>query len=102
MLTMRINATSLKNHLGRYLASSIREPVIIEKSGRASAVLISFERFEKLSQYEDFYWSMQAAQAEKGGYLGIKETANRLQKYAQRSGISIEDENETTRHHKTS
>jgi prevent-host-death family protein len=99
---MRINATSFKNHLGRYLEFSVREPVIVEKAGRASAVLISFEEFEKLSQYEDFYWSMQAAQSEKGGYLGVKETAKRLQKYAQRAGISVDDENETIGHHETS
>lgn len=96
---MRIPATSFKNHLGQYLETSIREPVIVERSGRASAVLISFEVFEKLSQYEDFYWSMQAAQAEKGGYLGTKETSIRLEKYAKRAGISIEDENETVGHH---
>jgi len=91
---MHINATSFKNHLGRYLEFSIKEPVIVEKAGRASAVLISFEEFEKFSQYEDFYWSMRAAQAEKGGYLGTKKTASRLQKYAKRAGIdSIEDEN---------
>ena len=96
---MRINATSFKNNLGHYLASSIKEPVIVEKAGRASAVLISFEEFEKLSQYEDFYWSMQAAQAEKGGYLGVQETAKQLQKYAQRAGIQVEDE--TTGHNKT-
>lgn len=55
---MRINATSFKNNLGRFLEFSNKEPVIIEKSGRASAILISFEEFEKLSQCEDFYWSM--------------------------------------------
>lgn len=89
---MRINATSLKNHLGKYLESSIKEPVIVEKSGRPSAVLISYDEFEKLSQYEDFYWSMLASQAEKGGYLGVEETANRLNKYAKRAGVNLEDE----------
>jgi prevent-host-death family protein len=99
---MRTNATDFKNHLGRYLEASVKEPVVIEKSGRASAVLVSFEGFEKLSQYEDFYWSMQAAQAEKEGYLGTDETANRLQKYAQRAGISKDDEAETTGHNEAS
>jgi antitoxin Phd len=95
---MRINATNFKNHLGHYLESSIKEPVIVEKSGRPSAVLISFDMFEKLSQYEDFYWGILAIQAEKEGYLSTEETANRLQKYAQQAGIIIE--NEITRHHK--
>ena len=39
---LRVNATNFKNHLGRYLEYAIREPVIVEKSGRASAVLVSF------------------------------------------------------------
>lgn len=89
---MRINATSLKNHLGRYLQSSIKEPIIVEKSGHPSAVLISYDEFNKLSQYEDFYWSMLATQAEKEGYLGVKETAKRLKKHAQRAGVNLEDE----------
>ena len=96
---MRTNATSLKNHLGKYLQSSIKEPVIIEKSGHPSAVLISYDEFEKLSLYEDFYWSMLAAQAEKEGYLGIEETNSRIKKYAKRAGVNVE--NETTGHNET-
>lgn len=97
---MRINATSFKNNLGRFLESSIREPVIVEKSGRASAVLISFDKFEKLSQYEDFYWSMKAEQAAKEGFLGVEETERRLREYAQRAGI--EDETKAVGHNKAS
>jgi len=97
---MHINATSFKNNLGRYIEACMKTPVIVEKSGRPSAVLISYDEFEKLSQYEDIYWGMLASRAEKGGYLGVKETANRLQKYAKRAGININDD-ETTGHHKT-
>ena len=95
---MRINATSFKNHLGRYIESAIKEPVIVEKAGRASAVLISFDEFEKLSQYEDFYWSIKADFAEKEGFLGVDKTTKQLQKYANRAGISMDGENETIRH----
>jgi antitoxin Phd len=97
---MRVNATMFKNNLGRYLESSISEPVIVEKSGRASAVLVSFDTFEKLSVYEDFYWSIMANQAEKEGYLGAEETAVRLRKYAEKAGI--EGDNETTGHNEAS
>ena len=93
---LRVNATNFKNHLGRYLEYAIREPVIVEKSGRASAVLVSFNDFEKLFQYEDFYWSTQASLAEKEGYLGADESSNRLIKYAKQAGIGIENEDETT------
>lgn len=96
---MHINATSFKNHLGKYIECAIKEPVIVEKSGRPSAVLISFDEFAKLSQYEDFYWSMYAAEAETSGYLGAEETHNRLKAYAKRAGMSTENGDETTRHH---
>ena len=84
---MRVNATRFKNNLGQYLESSIKEPVIVEKSGRDCAVLVSFETFEKLSHYEDFYWGRLAAQAESEGYLGTDETAKKLAEYAKRAGV---------------
>jgi antitoxin Phd len=93
---MRTTATDLKNHLGRYLETAIEEPVIVEKSGRPSAVLVSFSKFEKLSQYEDFYWGEMAKRAETSGYLGVEETANWLQKGAKRAGIRVADGNEET------
>lgn len=96
---MRINATSFKNHLGKYLESAIKEAVIVEKSGRPSAVLISYDEFEKFSQYEDFYWSKVAEQAEQEGYLGVNKTAERLKKYAQQAGIT---EDETIGHNEAS
>ena len=89
---MRTNATSFKNNLGQYLESSIKEPVIVEKSGRPSAVLISFEEFERLSEYEDLYWGRLAQESSKEGYLGVDETSKRLKVLAKRAGIEIEDE----------
>lgn len=110
---MRVNATKFKNNLGQYLESAIREPVIVEKSGRDSAVLISFHTFEKYSEYEDFYWGSLASQAEKEGYLGTTETAKRLQEYTKKAGIKVENaeqeqnagqcsEKEATGHHSSS
>jgi hypothetical protein len=42
------------------------------------------------------YTGMRLLLKENGGYLGAEETANRLQKYAERAGIKTEDE--TTGH----
>ena len=32
---MHVSATHLKNNLGQYLEAAVREPVIVDKSGRA-------------------------------------------------------------------
>lgn len=92
---MHTNATDFKNHLGKYIAACNKAPVIVEKSGQPSAVLISYEEYEKLSQYEEMYWGHLAAKAEKEGYLGVKQTASRLKKLAERAGIKIKNDDET-------
>jgi prevent-host-death family protein len=40
---MKINASNFKNHLGKYLEAAKKKPVIVEKSGCPSAVLISYD-----------------------------------------------------------
>lgn len=76
---MHISATDLKNKLGEYLEASIREPVIVEKSGRPSAVVISYQEFKRLLELEDKIWAMRALEAEKHGYLGPEATKKFLQ-----------------------
>ena len=88
---MNITATELKNHLGKYLGQSIKEPIIVEKSGRPSAVVLSYEEFERLTECEDRYWIMLAKKAESDGYLGIEETEKRFKKYAKRAGLDEAD-----------
>jgi prevent-host-death family protein len=87
-----VNATKFKTNLGSFLEEAIKEPVIVTKSGRPSAVLISFETFERLSEYEDQHWLALANAARKEGFLGVKETQKRLDKYAKRAGISSDEE----------
>lgn len=89
---MITNATDLKNNLGKYLENAIREPVIVLKSGRESAVLISIELFEKLSEYEDLFWLNQARIAKEEGFLGVRKTTKRLHEMAKRAGIDTEDD----------
>jgi len=84
---MNITATELKNHLGKYLGQSVKEPVIVEKSGRPSAVVLSYEEFERLTECEDHYWAMLAKKAETSGYLSTEETEKKLKEYAKRAGV---------------
>lgn len=67
-------ATDIKNRFGEYLQSAIREPVLIEKTGKPVAVLMSLDDYERLSALEDAYWIMKAREAEAEGYLGVAAT----------------------------
>ena len=64
------DATDVKNHFGQYLQSALREPVMVRKSGREVAVILSVEDYQRLAALEDRWWALQAAEAEKEGYLG--------------------------------
>lgn len=88
---MKTNATQFKNHFGEYMQKVYQEPVIVEKSGKPSAVLISYDTFLRLSNLEDFYWGMRAEQAAKEGFLGPAESERKLREYAKKAGISIDD-----------
>jgi len=67
-------STDVKNHFGEYLEISITEPIVIQKTGRSVAVIMSISDYERLKALEDKYWANQADQAEKKGYLGRKDS----------------------------
>lgn len=75
---MHISATELKNKLGQYLEAAVREPVIVEKSGRPASVVISYQEFQRFLELEDKLWGMRALQAKKEGYLGTEKSAKLL------------------------
>ena len=59
---MRITATDLNKRPGTYLERALMEPVLVEKIGRPSVVIISYDRFLEL---EDAYWGELALESEK-------------------------------------
>jgi len=71
---MKIAATEVKNHFGEYLEEALSEPVVIEKTGRPVAVMLSMKEYERLIALEDAYWAVKALKAEKTGYIGQKES----------------------------
>lgn len=71
---MQVTATEFKTHMGIYLEAVIQHPIVILKSGREKAVLLSTERYEELQAMEDMYWLERATKAEKNGYLGAEKT----------------------------
>lgn len=70
-----VTATELKNRLGRYLETAQREPVLVEKSGRESSVMLSKERYDALLAVEDTLWDLRAQLAEREGFVGPAKTA---------------------------
>ena len=62
---MNVQATKLKTRLGKYLDAAIKGPVFVEKNGRNTAVIISFEEYNHLLELEDFYWGIKALESEK-------------------------------------
>ena len=47
--TVKTSATAFKQHVGRYLDVARTRPVIIERQGRPTAVLLSVEEYEALN-----------------------------------------------------
>ncbi len=71
---LNVTATELKNRLGQYLDASQSEPVMVEKSGRDSHVMLSRKRYDELTENEDKYWDLKAMLAEQEGFLSEEET----------------------------
>lgn len=73
---MRIeSATNAKNHFGEIMDAALREPVLIQRSGRNAVVMLSVEEYEILEILSDRYWGDRAKEAEKEGSIGVEETA---------------------------
>lgn len=72
---MKATATELNKHPGKYINQAMREPVIVERSGRPVAVMVSFERYMQL---EDAYWGELATAADREESLDSDVTANFL------------------------
>jgi prevent-host-death family protein len=75
-----VTASELKNRLGEYLDASRTEPIIITKSGREVAALVSIDLYQHLLALEDFIWGWNAEIAAAEGSLGVEETARFMAK----------------------
>jgi prevent-host-death family protein len=86
---MRVKATELKTRLGRYLDAAAREPVIIEKSGRDTVVMLAYADYERLQAMEDAYWGERALAAEKLDEW-VENPMEALAKLAKEKGVQID------------
>ncbi|MDO9509225.1 MAG: type II toxin-antitoxin system Phd/YefM family antitoxin [Thermovirgaceae bacterium] len=72
------SATEAKQNFGRILEESLVEPVVIKRSGRVSAVLLSHREYERLLGIEESYWIARARDAESSGFLDEARSMKRL------------------------
>ncbi len=63
-----------KDNFGELLDTAQREPVTIEKRGRAVAVVLSLEEYKRMEATEDAFWAMKARKASEKGFIGNKES----------------------------
>lgn len=77
-----MTATEAKNSFGELLDDAKTRPIKIEKNGRAVAVVVSAEDFERFEAFEDAFWGRQAEEALKEGTIGVKESEAFLKKWA--------------------
>jgi len=71
-----VTATELKTKTGETLDAAQREPVAIEKNGRAIAVIVPQADYDRLMRIENDYWLARVEAAEKSGYVGTEATAS--------------------------
>ncbi len=84
---MNVTATELKNRPGRYMDAAMREPVIVEKNGRNTVVILAYEDYERLQNLEDAYWGNRALAIEKNA--GYVDGMSAIARIAKEKGVEI-------------
>ncbi len=74
-----ISATEFRHRFGEHLEQLNIEPMLVEKSGRPVAVVLSYRDYEHLQMIEDAYWAQLAKAAEADGFLSAAESAQWIQ-----------------------
>ncbi len=76
-----IKATEVKNHFGAVLDSALVEPVMVQKSGRSSVVILSVTEYDRLIAMEDAYWAARANAAEASGFVSAVEVKKLIEDF---------------------
>lgn len=68
------SATTVKNQLGAVMDKALREPVVIQRSGRNAVVMLAYEDYEEMVAMLDDVWGKRAVKAKKGGFISAKKS----------------------------
>ena len=69
-----LTATELRHKFAEVLEGLKVEPVLVEKSGRPVAVVVSYQMFERMQELEDAWWGARAKEAVAEGLLTPEDT----------------------------
>lgn len=72
-------ATDAKNNFGAVMDAALREPVVIQRSGRNAVVMMAYEAYEELLSLIDQTWGAKAEKARKKGFIGVEKSERLLQ-----------------------
>jgi len=74
-------AGDAKNRFGELIDAAQREPIVIQKHGRAVAVVLSADEFARFEALEDAWWGEQAkAVMKKPSFIGTKKSADYMKR----------------------
>lgn len=73
-------AVEAKNNFGKMMDFVQREPITIEKKGRAVAVVLSIDEYKRLESMEDEFWGNKALEAIDDGFIGKEKSADLMKK----------------------
>ncbi|RIV22078.1 type II toxin-antitoxin system Phd/YefM family antitoxin [Alicyclobacillaceae bacterium I2511] len=71
-----MTATELRHKFGEVVEGLKTEPVLVKKSGRPVAVILSYEAYERFQELEDAWWGEQARKAATEGFMSADETTS--------------------------
>jgi prevent-host-death family protein len=75
-LSMRtIPASEMKQRFGACIEAAQAEPILVERSGRPSVVVVSVAEYRRLQRIEEAHWGALAQQASEEGLLSDEESA---------------------------
>jgi prevent-host-death family protein len=75
---MKTAAAEISDKLGQLLDGALTEPMVVEKHGRPSLVILPYQEYEQLRAVEDAYWGARAQAAELSGWVGSETALARI------------------------
>jgi len=69
-----MNAKEVQNNFGTVMSAVNKESIGINRYGKTTAVIISYEDYKKFQAFEDEHWAIRAGAAAEEEYLSAKES----------------------------
>jgi antitoxin Phd len=79
-----IPASEMKQRFGACIEAAQAEPILVQRSGRPSVVVVSVAEYQRLQRIEENSWGALAQQAKEDGLLSDEETADWLKTMRER------------------